>query len=89
MQQTGVFVIIGMCMIVLSIVAFRRKMEFVINFILRSVTGTAAIYFVNLLLSGQNIPIEVGINPVSFLTSGTLGIPGVILLYGVQLYHFL
>lgn len=89
MQQTGVFVIIGMCVIVLSIVAFRRKIEFVINFILRSVTGTIAIYFINSILFRQNISIEVGINPLSVLTSGALGIPGVILLYGVQIYHFL
>ena len=33
--------------------------------------------------------INVGLNPVSFLTSGTLGIPGVCLLYGITFYQIL
>ena len=33
--------------------------------------------------------INVGLNPVSFLTSGTLGIPGVGLLYGIVCYQIL
>lgn len=89
MQQTGVFIIIGMCAIVLSIVAFRRKMEFLINFILRGVTGVIAISFINSILQQQNISLEVGVNPFSVLTSGILGIPGVFLLYSVQIYRFL
>ena len=35
------------------------------------------------------IPIAVGMNLFSFLTSGTLGIPGVALLYGISVYHIL
>ncbi|NLL79751.1 MAG: Pro-sigmaK processing inhibitor BofA [Clostridiales bacterium] len=78
-----------MCALVLSIVAFRRKMECIINFILRGVTGMIAIYFINAVFMQQNISIGVGINLLSVLTSGVLGFPGVILLYGVQIYHFL
>lgn len=89
MQQTGIFMIIGMCALVLFIVAYRRRLEFVINFILRGVVGTIAIYAINSILLNQQIEARVGINLFSVLTSGTLGIPGVFLLYGVQIYHFL
>lgn len=89
MQQSGIFIIVGMCIIVLSIVAFRRKLEFIINFILRGIAGTLAIYWINSFLLQQSISMEVGINPLSVLTSATLGFPGVALLYGVQIYHFL
>ena len=33
--------------------------------------------------------INVGLNPMTFLTSGTLGIPGVCLLYSITWYQFL
>ena len=89
MQQTGIFMIIGMSALVLFIVAYRRRLEFVINFILRGVVGTIAIYAINSILLNQQIEARVGINLFSVLTSGTLGIPGVFLLYGVQIYHFL
>ena len=89
MQQSGIFIIVGMCIIVLSIVAFRRKLEFIINFILRGITGALAIYWINDFLLQQSISMEVGINPFSVFTSACLGIPGVALLYGVQIYHFL
>ena len=35
------------------------------------------------------VPIAVGMNLFSFLTSGTLGIPGVCLLYSITWYQFL
>ena len=89
MQQTGIFMIIGMCALALFIAVYRRRLEFVINFILRGVVGTIAIYAINSILLNQQIEARVGINLFSVLTSGTLGIPGVFLLYGVQIYHFL
>ena len=50
----------------------------------------ALIFFIN---NQYVIPpdssINVGLNAVSFLTSGTLGIPGVGLLYGIMCYQIL
>lgn len=66
-----------------------RAMEILVNFIVRLILGTAVIFFVNQFLDSINIPIAVGINPISFLTSGILGLPGVALLYGIVCWEIL
>lgn len=60
-----------------------------VNFLVRAIVGMAIIFFVNEYLDGQGIQACVGMNPVTFLTSGTLGIPGVALLYGITFYQFM
>lgn len=60
-----------------------------VNFLIRAIVGMAIIFFVNEYLDGQGISACVGMNPVTFLTSGTLGIPGVALLYGITFYQFM
>nr|WP_317283917.1 pro-sigmaK processing inhibitor BofA family protein [uncultured Sellimonas sp.] len=57
--------------------------EIIINFIIRAILGMTAIFFINELLSYNQIPISVGMNGLSFLTSGVLGLPGVAMLYGI------
>lgn len=88
-QYFGYAAIVGMCVIVLSIVAFRKRAEILINFIFRAVLGSLAIYFINQVLDWQQVDIMVGLNPVTILTSGSLGVPGVFLLYGINLCKLL
>lgn len=45
--------------------------------------GMALIFFVNQVFVSAGIGLTVGYNPVSMATTGTLGVPGVILLYGI------
>ena len=47
------------------------------------------ILLVNDILQKQGFDIYVGLNPVTLLTSGTLGFPGVALLYGIEVTKFL
>ncbi len=61
----------------------------VINFLVRAVIGMALIFFINEYVIPPDSSINVGLNAVSFLTSGTLGIPGVGLLYGIVCYQIL
>lgn len=61
----------------------------VINFFIRAVIGMALIFFINQYVIPADSSINVGLNPISFLTSGTLGIPGVGLLYGIMCYQIL
>lgn len=82
-------VIVGACILVLLMGAFRRKKEWIINFILRAVMGTVFIFFANGFLISRGLSIAIGINPITVLTSGILGIPGLIMLYGINLYTFL
>ena len=45
------------------------------------------IFFVNEFLEFENISVRVGMNPLTLLTSGVLGTPGVALLYGIAFYR--
>ena len=63
--------------------------KIIINFLIRGIIGLASIFFVNEFLDGQGISACVGMNPVTFLTSGTLGFPGVALLYGITFYQIM
>ena len=66
-----------------------RGSGFVVNFIVRVIVGMAVIFFINQFLESQGMDGTVGINLVSFLTSGFLGLPGVALLYGILLWEIL
>lgn len=85
----GAIIIAASCILVLLIGAFRKKKEWIINFILRAVIGTAAAFFANGFLVSQGLSIAIGINPITVLTSGILGFPGLIMLYGINLYTLL
>ncbi|GFI46724.1 hypothetical protein IMSAGC019_02043 [Lachnospiraceae bacterium] len=86
---SGGFMIIGILVLVLVIGAAKNKAEWIINFVLRGVLGMVMVYFVNYFLSGRIPGIEIGYNPVTFITSGILGIPGVLMLYGINFYMIL
>ncbi|MCM1044765.1 MAG: pro-sigmaK processing inhibitor BofA family protein [Candidatus Gastranaerophilales bacterium] len=88
-NETGMLLIIGACIIVLLIGAVRKKVEWLLNFALRSILGTVAIYFVNGALESIGISLGVGINITTVLTSGILGIPGLVALYGIGFYRIL
>ena len=60
-----------------------QKGQFLVNFIIRAILGLGLIFLTNQFLQQQEIALEVGFNPVSFLVSGFLGLPGVAMLYGI------
>lgn len=64
-----------------------KRFLWVVNFLIRAVVGTAMIFFINEFLAMQNIDVSVGLNPITVVTSGTLGTPGVALLYGITFYQ--
>lgn len=66
-----------------------RKPPFFINFIIRAILGMGLIFFANQYFDYRNIEVSVGLNLISFLTSGMLGIPGVGLLYGIMFYKIM
>lgn len=72
----GIAAILAVCLIVLGIGAMGRKVEWLVNFILRAVMGTIGIYAINYMLASRQIEVAVGINPFTVLTSGILGFPG-------------
>lgn len=68
---------------------WRMDMEKLLNIIMRGILGTIAIYFINAVLERTGLPLGVGINAATVLTSGILGFPGLLALYGIGLYKTL
>ena len=54
-----------------------------LNFLLRMVFGAIGIRVINAVLISQNIAVFVGLNALTLLTVGGLGISGLGLLYGI------
>lgn len=88
-NQTGILMIVGVCAGVLLIGAMRRRAEWLLNFVLRAVLGTLAIFLINTVLYQAGIESVIGLNPVTVLTTGILGFPGLAVLYGIHFYKTL
>ena len=88
-QEYGMIAIAGICLVVLLMGMMKKKAKVVAVFLSRAAVGVVGISVVNQMLETQGIAIAVGINPVSALTIGTLGISGFALLYGIMLYKIL
>ncbi len=85
----GAFLIIAVLGIVMLMIAVKTKSHLILNFILRSVGGSLFIFFMNQWAELEGYSLAVGLNPGTVLTSGILGFPGVILLFGIKIYSML
>lgn len=85
----GMLIIIGVCAAVLLFVSLRSRTEWLLNFILRTVLGSLAILVINASLLSLGISGGIGLNPVTVLTTGILGFPGLAALYGIYFYKML
>lgn len=88
-NHPGIILIVGACIVVLLIGSVRGKMEWMLNVVMRSIIGMITIYFTNMALGAVGIYLGVGINALTILTSGILGIPGLLALYGIGIYRML
>lgn len=88
-EWLGTAAIVIACAVVLLLGVLKKRMEWILNLVMRSILGTIAIYFINVWLDSAGISVEVGINAFTVLTSGILGFPGVLALYGIGLYKIL
>ncbi|MDR0964646.1 MAG: pro-sigmaK processing inhibitor BofA family protein [Clostridium sp.] len=89
MKEIGIIVIVALCLIVLLIGALKKRVEWLLNFIVRGVVGVVAIYFINMGLATFGVTLNIGINAATVLTTAFLGFPGLVALYGLGLYNFL
>lgn len=88
-RTSGMLALVAVCAVVLFMGVIKRRYEWLLNILMRSILGTIAIYFVNGALAGAGINLGVGINPVTVLTSGILGFPGLLAIYGIGVYKYL
>ncbi len=71
--------------IVVVIVVLKSKASILFRFLLRAVLGSILIYGINQFLLSENIVSIIALNPLTVLTAGFLGIPGVLLLFIIQI----
>ena len=83
----GMIAVLLVCGAVLIMGVMKGKMEWLLNILMRSILGTIAIYFINNGLAAAGIDLGVGINPITVLTSGILGFPGLAVIYGIGFYQ--
>lgn len=89
MSMTAYGILAGSCVLVLGISVLKQRAQIVLNFLVRMVLGVFGIVIVNHLLKTQGISMAVGLNPLTLLTTGTLGFGGVALLYAILLLQIL
>lgn len=86
---SGILWIIFALATVLLLGVFRKNMEIMINFVLRGILGMLLLYFGNYFFSGWMPGLCMGYNLVTFCIAGFLGVPGIFMLYGMNLYMLL
>jgi len=80
-METTIIVIV--CVLLLLLLAIKKRAEWLMNIIMRGILGALAIYFINGGFATMGITTGVGLNEVTVLTSAILGIPGLVVLYGL------
>lgn len=82
-MSQGAIWLAAACGIVLAVAGWQKKKEIFVNFLGRLLVGVCLITVINQGLAGAQVDVSVGLNPISVITAGALGVPGVALLYGV------
>ena len=85
----GVGAIAVICVLILFMGMMKQKTQAFTTFILRAFVGAIGIYAVNGILLSKGAAMVPGINPVTVLTVGSLGISGLGLLYGISAFGIL
>ena len=85
----GALFIVGVCAIILLILALKRHSHLILNIVYRGVSGTILIFLTNHLMMLAGLSVYVGINPGTVLTCTILGFPGLILPFGMKFYGLL
>lgn len=70
---------------VVLIVILKSKANMVFRFVVQAVIGSVLIYGMNQFFLSQNLVSIIALNPLTVLTCGFLGIPGVLLLFCIQI----
>lgn len=70
---------------VVLIAVLKSRANMVFRFLVQAVLGGILIYGMNRFFLSQNIVSIIALNPLTVSTCGFLGIPGFLLLFGVQI----
>lgn len=73
--------IVILCAIVLIVGSVRNKLEYLVTVMIRVLMGTIGIEIINYFMLTTGVGVIIGVNGISILASGLLGLPGIIMLY--------
>lgn len=82
-KYMSILVMVGICLLVLLIGVMKKQAKMLFGLIFRLVLGAGGILLANYFFEMQHIPLCVGINSLTLLTVGILGVCGFVLLYGI------
>lgn len=88
MESKIFLIIIAICIILISINLIKYRPNLLANFLLRAAVGTAGLYLLNIIFINKEYNIKVGINGLTVLANGLLGLPGFLMLYALAIYYF-
>lgn len=87
MDKIILIIIIASCVIFITVCLIRKRPDLLVNFALRASLGTAGVYVLDIFLKSRGYGVFVGVNAMSVLSNGLLGLPGFILLYGLAAFY--
>ena len=85
MLENGMVYILGITAVI-GLILFVRKIDVILKCITRACMGAVMIYGVNMALQYLGMTCLVGINVFTLICSGVFGVPGVGLLYAIQIF---
>ena len=85
-RMYGIAAITSVCILVILIGVLKKNAEVLLNFAARCFLCS---HFLNSFFLARGLDVAVGINLISFLTYGTLGISGMAALYGILFLQLL
>ena len=88
-RMYGIAAITSVCILVILIGVLKKNAEVLLNFAARTVVCFLCSHFLNSFFLARGLDVAVGINLISFLTYGTLGISGMAALYGILFLQLL
>lgn len=82
---TSVGYVLGILIILILAGVCLKPIKFILKLGINSVLGLLAIWVINFL--GASLGIHIGLNPVTAVAVGALGVPGVILILLLQIFY--
>lgn len=88
-QNQILFLLSAVSLLACLFFCIKKRPAILLAFFGRGIAGLSFLYFFNMFCAARDIITCVGINPITTGISAVLGIPGVLLIYAVNLFRFL